>query len=233
MDRSFRLLVVFEKVFKVKFSRELGEIMAETRCDYSDLMRVVVEFGERYGFGRGCGHVFKVRDLALRIFDELKRLGLHDMGSGEKFWLEAAAILHDIGVPIDEKCHNWASRDLILSSRELKEVLDYLDLRAVAWIAFFHRGKLDPFKFQDEKWREVFESEYGENVVKLAAVLRIADALDRSLRQVVENVELERKDNVLLIKVYSEENATIEISRACEKAQLFERVFNIKLEVSQ
>jgi len=205
--------------------------MVESRCDYSELMRVVVEFGEKYDFGRGYGHVFKVRDLALRIFDELRRLGLHGMGSRERFWLEAAAILHDIGVHVDEKCHNWASRDLILSSKELKEILDYLDLRAVAWIAFFHRRKPDPFEFEDEKWREVLESEYGESVVRLAAILRIADALDRSLRQVVRDVELERKDDVVLIKVYSEEDVTIEIDRVYKKAQLFEKVFNVYLEI--
>ena len=204
--------------------------MVESRCDYSELMRVVVEFGEKYDFGRGCGHAFKVRDLALRIFDELKRLGLHNMGSRERFWLEAAAILHDIGVSAGGE-HHEASRDLILSSKELKEILNCLDLEAIAWIAFFHRKKPDPFEFEDEKWREVLESEYGESVVRLAAILRIADALDRSLRQVVRDVELERKDDVVLIKVYSEEDVTIEIDRVYKKAQLFEKVFNVYLEI--
>ena len=65
----------------------------------------------------------------------------------------------------------------------------------------------------------------------MAAISRIADALNRSLRQVVEDVELERKDDVLLIKVCSEEDAIIEIDRAYKKAQLFEKVFNVKLEI--
>jgi len=37
----------------------------------------VAEFKRRYDFGSGFGHAFKVRDLAPRILDEARRLGLH------------------------------------------------------------------------------------------------------------------------------------------------------------
>jgi len=70
-------------------------------------------------------------------------------------------------------------------------------------------------------------------VVKLAAILRIADALDRSLMQVVDDVKLKKSNGNLLIEVYSKENASIEVERAHEKAQLFEDVFNIGVEIRQ
>ena len=56
-----------------------------------------MELGRRYDFGRGEGHALKVRDLALKIFDDAERLGLHGMGPRERLWLEAAALLHDVG----------------------------------------------------------------------------------------------------------------------------------------
>ncbi len=182
---------------------------------------IVIDFGRKYNFGRGQGHAFKVRDLALKIFDEARRLGLHDMGSKERLWLEVATLLHDIGVSVGGK-HHESSRELILSSKELEETLGYLGLRAVAWIAFFHRKKPDPFKYSDPEWRKFFENEYGDAVVRLAAILRIADALDRSLLQLVDDVELEREDDHVLVKVFSKGDASVEVERAREKSRLFE-----------
>ncbi len=168
----------------------------------------------------------------MKIFDEAMRLGLHDMGSKERLWLEAAALLRDIGASVGGEYHE-SSRELILSSTELRETLGYLGLRAVAWIAFFHRKKPDPLKYPDPEWKEFLESKYWSVVVKLAAILRIADVLDRSLLQVVGDVELEKNNDNVLIKVYSEEDASIEIERAREKAQLFEKVFSVKVGVRQ
>ena len=50
-------------------------------------MNVMINLGKKYNFGRSRGHAFKVKDLALKIFDETRRLGLHTMGSRERFWL--------------------------------------------------------------------------------------------------------------------------------------------------
>ena len=196
------------------------------------MLDVAMEFGRKYNFGRGWGHASKVRDLALKIFDETKRLGLHDMGSKERLWLEIAALLHDVGVNTGGE-HHESSRKLILSSKDLREALGSSDLEVVAWIAFFHRKKPDPFKYQSHEWREFFKSEYGNVVVKLAAILRIADALDRSLLQLVEDVELEKSDDSVLVKIYSEKDAYVEVERAQKKAPLFEKVFNVKVEVKQ
>ena len=70
-------------------------------------------------------------------------------------------------------------------------------------------------------------------MIKLAAILRIADALDRSLMQIVDDVKLKMSDDKLLIEVYSEEDVSVEVERAREKAQLFEDVFNVMIEVKQ
>ena len=70
-------------------------------------------------------------------------------------------------------------------------------------------------------------------VIKLAAILRIADALDRSLLQVVDDVKLKMSNGKLLIEVFSEEDVSVEVERAREKAQLFEDVFNVMIEVRQ
>jgi len=86
-------------------------------------------------------------------------------------------------------------------------------------------------KCSDPEWREYLKSKYGNVVIKLAAILRIADALDRSLMQVVDDVKLKMSNDKLLIEVYSEEDVSVEVERAREKAQLFEDIFNVMIEV--
>ena len=195
-----------------------------------NILDIVIKLGEKYYFGRGKDHAFKVRDLALKIFDETRRLELHDMKSRERLWLEIAAILHDIGVYIGEE-HNKYSRKLILSSNKLKEVLNPLDIEAIGWIAFFHRKRPNPLTCKSPEWKK-FETN-KDTVVRLVAILRIADALDRSLTQIVDNVEIEKRNNKILIKVYSNKDVSIEVERACEKAQLFQKIFKVKVEIKQ
>ena len=197
-----------------------------------DISDIVIDFGKKYNFGRGSSHAFKVRDLALKIFDGTKQLGLHDMGSRKRLWLEIAALLHDIGVSAGGE-HHESSRNLILSSKELRDLLGSSVLEAIAWISFFHRSKPNPLKYSDPEWREHLKSKYGSVVIKLAAILRIADALDRSLTQVVDDVKLKMSNDKLLIEVFSEEDVSVEVERAREKAQLFEDVFNVMIEVRQ
>ena len=194
------------------------------------MLEAVMEFGRKYNFGRGLKHPLKVRDLALKIFDGTRRLGLHDMGTKERLWLEVAALLHDRGVSVGEEHHVY-SKKLILESNELRESLDLLSLKIVAWIAFFHRKKPNPLEYSDVAWRKLLRSEYGDKIVKLAAILRIADALDRSLWQVVEDIKLKRCDDALSIEISSRGDALTEIKRAQEKAWLFEKVFGLKLRV--
>jgi len=198
----------------------------------TDVQRVVIVFGRRYDFGRGEGHALKVRDLALKMFDDARRLGLHGMGPRERLWLEAAALLHDVGVSVGGE-HHESSKELILSSEELRRALGPLGLKAVAWIAFFHRREPDPLEHPDPEWRELLKSECGGAVVRLAATLRVADALDRSLLQAVEGVELERDGDRVLVKAYSRGDASVEVERAREKARLFERAFGVRVEMRQ
>ena len=61
-------------------------------------------------------HTRHVARLALGLFDELAAAGLHEGDGLERELLEAAALLHDIGVAVDYDDHHKHSRYLVLNA---------------------------------------------------------------------------------------------------------------------
>ena len=64
-------------------------------------------------------------------------------------------------------------------------------------------------------------------IAKLTAILRLANALDRSHRQKVKGAVVTLKEDTLVISVTSQEDLTLEIGTLEEKADFFEEVFNV------
>jgi exopolyphosphatase/guanosine-5'-triphosphate,3'-diphosphate pyrophosphatase len=129
-----------------------------------------------------CTHEFDhakhVTYLALRLFDEL--LHLHQLGAEQRFWLQCAGLLNDIGWVEGWKEHHKASLQIILSTPLLpfsgKERL------IIGSIARYHRRALPDLKHDHYK---ALEPDEREIVNKLAALLRLADGLDSThLRRV-------------------------------------------------
>ena len=177
-------------------------------------------------------HALHVRDLSLRIFDDKRELGLHEMSGKERFWLEAAAILHDVGRSKDQDKHHVYSREIILESRRLEEEIGSESLNIIAWIAFFHRRKPDPRKHDDQDWQRILNSK-GLVLLMLISILRIADALDRTTSQVVEDVKTQLSNDKIVFKLKTRGNASIEINRAYMKSKLFKQVFKKDILVTE
>jgi exopolyphosphatase/guanosine-5'-triphosphate,3'-diphosphate pyrophosphatase len=110
---------------------------------------------------------------SLALFDALN--SLHNLGERERFLLEAASLMHDIGYANRPLQHNKGSRDLILACGV--EGLPEIELKIIACIARYHRG-VGPFPTH-KVYRDLNDPEQ-KLVCKLAAILRIADGMDRS-----------------------------------------------------
>lgn len=172
-------------------------------------------------YGRGKEHSYQVKRLALVIYDELNRLGILDGREGEKV-IEAAALLHDIGLP--QEPHNESAFDILtteIPKRLQSEPLSEHELSAILYCVLWHRGKY-PTKRNDV---EIVIPLYIE---KIASIIRVADALDRGLCQRVEGVRLELSDNHLIFKVIAHENIKVELKRAEEKSDLLKEAFNLE-----
>jgi exopolyphosphatase/guanosine-5'-triphosphate,3'-diphosphate pyrophosphatase len=150
----------------------------------------LLEIGNKFEFDEASA--VHVRDLAKMVFDGLK----DELELGERDWymLEAAAVLSDVGKHISYSKHHKHSYYLIRHS----ELVGYSseEIEIIANIARYHR-KSPPKTSHLEFMSLSFEDQ--EKVMKLAGVLRIAIALDRSHKGFVTKVDVDvRVDGVLL-----------------------------------
>lgn len=162
-------------------------------------------------------HSLHVASLALRLFDQTQRL--HKLGTTERAWLEYAAILHDIGYLINERQHHKHAYYLIVNS----EIggLSGEDIHVVANVARYHRRavphpKHDGFESLSQKLKRI--------VRFLSAILRIADALDRTHFSVVRTLDV-KLGKTITIHLHVTGDAVLETWAAKGRADLFEQVF--------
>ena len=162
-------------------------------------------------------HSLHVASLALRLFDQTQRL--HKLGTAERAWLEYAAILHDIGYLINERQHHKHAYYLIVNSE--MGGLSGDDIHVVANIARYHRRAVPSPK------HEGFESltSKKKRIVRfLSAILRIADALDRTHFSVVRTLDV-KLGKAITIHLHVTGDAVLETWAAKGRADLFEQVF--------
>jgi CHAD domain-containing protein/HD superfamily phosphodiesterase len=140
-------------------------------------------------------HSRHVAHLALQLYDGLaQRKVLRATDRGRRI-VQAAALLHDVGMKA-KRDHHKESYRLI---RKLVVPLGWTpqDLRAVATIARYHRGALPR---PEHKCLQQIPSSERPYIIRLAGVLRLANAFDASHDKKVRKIELERNDGFVTIR---------------------------------
>lgn len=189
-------------------------------------MRIAAILEEAIELGGGDDfekqHARQVARLSLKLFDMLQPL--HRMGNSERIWLTIASLMHDVGKSVSGVYHHKASRDIIVRQADLpfrKRVR-----RMIGLVARYHRGALPR---DSHKFYRRLDADSRQCVCKLAALLRLADALDAEHKQMVTNLTCEiRKNRVILYLLTEDETDLRKVSR---KADLFEQTYNKQIEV--
>jgi exopolyphosphatase/guanosine-5'-triphosphate,3'-diphosphate pyrophosphatase len=172
-------------------------------------------------FGRRCGyreqHAEQVAQLSLSLFDQTREL--HRLGDEERSLLNAAAMLHDVGAFISYNRHHKHSYYLLYHA-DLPGFTDR-ERELIATIARYHR-RSSPKDRHEEFQRLTL----GERLIvrRLAALLRVADGLDRGHARHVRSVKVSRRGAGLQIDVVAEPGAELEIWSAKQKADLLEEI---------
>ncbi len=169
-------------------------------------------------------HCFQVCATALSLFDQTR--DLHELGDDARGLLEAAALLHDTGYSYGVRRHHKYSRDIILG----------LDLpgfsesekKIVACVARYHR-KAAPREAHGV-YRDL-SPDAQRTVRRLAAILRIADGLDRLHVASAQAVTVVRRDVSVLILVRQRRPSPTDIWGGLRKADFFSETFGVRVDI--
>ena len=188
------------------------------------VLHSAVELGHRYQFDEQ--HARQVAQLSCTLYRALQ--DEHGLERRYETILHVAALLHELGNFVSDRMHHKHSMYLILHS-ELFGVSSR-DRTLIALIARYHR------KSTPKSDHEVFSSlplEQRTIVSKLAAILRVADALDRGHNRRMRDIRCRVRRDELLIQIPDVDDLSLENLALKEKGGMFEEVYGLHVSVTR
>jgi exopolyphosphatase/pppGpp-phosphohydrolase len=186
--------------------------------------RAVLRLAEECDYDRVHSH--RVARLALRLFDELQPI--HRLDITARFFLKCGAVLHDIGKG-SGKSHHKTALKLVLSSPDLP--FNLATRRIIGLIARYHRKAMPSLQ---HRHFAALNSRNRKIVQQLAAILRIADALDSRHHGLVRTVQCEIMTSHIISRCGLERRAYAAYRKLIkrkvnQKGELLEKVFGRKI----
>lgn len=185
----------------------------------------VLGLAERFSYQ--AEHAATVQRLALAVFDQT--VDLHGLEPADRELLAHAALLHDVGEHVAMEDHDRHGAYLVMNGK-----LRGFSPQEVAMLASMcrfhrrgspHKAGFAPFDGLPEDARS--------RTTALVAILRVADALDRSHSGSVERVEVEVAKDVVRLELYAPDGAEVEVWGLNRKGGLMEDVLGRRLEVAE
>jgi exopolyphosphatase/guanosine-5'-triphosphate,3'-diphosphate pyrophosphatase len=185
--------------------------------------RQIVSLAHSLGrkYNHDAAHAASVENTSLLLFDRM--LKTHGLGRRERFLLKVAAILHDIGKFVSLRRHYFYSYRLIVST----DIIGFSEAERalMANVAYYH-SKGTP-TLSDPNFAAL-SPERRITLAKLAAIIRLADAVDRSHLQKATITDVALSGEELVITVTADQDISLEEWTFTDKADFFENVFGIR-----
>lgn len=189
-----------------------------------EVMQAAGEIGVRYKTDRK--HANQVANFAQQLFRELSHL--HGLEPRYELVLRVAAVLHEVGMFVSPREHHKHSLYILMQTEIFG--LSTSERELVALLARYHR------RYNPEPNHPHFSDLTREErmiVFKLAALLRVADALDRSHAQRIKNIVLRREGSRLTIVTPGIEDTTIEQIAINSKCDIFREIYGYDVVLAQ
>ncbi len=187
----------------------------------NDIIEAARNIAKRYHTNRN--HTQVMERMALTIYDKTK--AVHGLGKRERLLLQISVLLHDCGKYINMSQSAECSYNIIMATEIIG--LSHMEREILANIIRFNSGNVMPF--EELAISSLLERTEYMTIIKLTAILRLANALDRSHKQKIREIKVNVKDNhVMQILVDTTEDLTLEQALFQEKAELFEEVYSLK-----
>ena len=171
-------------------------------------------------------HAENVSEMAVRLFDELQPD--HGLSARHRLLLRVAALLHEIGGFVSSRAHHKHSYYLIVNSEIFG--LNRDEIVAVAHIARYHR-RSGPKPTHTEYLSLAREMRVVVN--KLAAILRVADALAGSHVEQLQDFRLQRQGDELVVYVAGGSDILLMQRSIAMTGDLFEDIYGMRVRVEE
>ncbi len=185
-----------------------------------DIIAAARNMAKRYMCSKS--HIKTLEELSLAIFDRMKKA--HGLTARERLLLQIAAILHGCGKYVSLANVAECSYSIIMATEIIG--LSHMEREIIANVVRYNTQEFSYFENLDSSIR-VTKAEYLI-VAKLSAILRVANALDRSHKQKFKDVKIALKDDQLVITVETPEDISLEMGLFPEKADFFQEVFSVR-----
>ncbi len=186
------------------------------------IVNSAIELGRKYHFDEE--HAVHVAKLSSQLFDGTR--SEHRLDSRHRLLLYVSALLHEIGGFVSNTSMHKHSMYLITNSELFG--LSQEDELLVGLIARYHRRASPKPTHQGYN---MLSREGRVTVSKLAALLRLAIALNTARDQRVTKVACQREGHKLVLHADNLDDVTIEQMSLRQASGLFEEVFGLKVEL--
>lgn len=202
------------------YDEEFSSSLIRAEQHPGDLEAEVLHFAgilaDRYKADKG--HREHVARLCMEMFDQLQ--DLHRLSEHDRLLLEVASILHEVGSFISQQDHQLHSQYIILNSEIFGLSRD--DVETIALLARYHRHEVPANS--DPMYGEL-ELTDRMRVAKMAAILRVADALERGHAQRVNGVRARIRGRMLELELQGVRETAVEDLALRLKGDLFADIF--------
>lgn len=186
----------------------------------NDILISAKNIAKRYMSSKN--HTQAVMKNALAIFDGMKKV--HGMGARERLLLQIAVILHDCGNYISLSNASECAYEIIMSTEIIG--LSHGERELIAHVVKYIKQPFEYYREADSK-AQIDRNDFMI-AAKMTAIIRVANVLDRSHKQKVEEIKAAVKDRELVMTVEAKEDMTLEQGLLEEPADFFEEIFSLR-----
>jgi exopolyphosphatase/guanosine-5'-triphosphate,3'-diphosphate pyrophosphatase len=221
-ETAARMLMVSDASLRTGLLIDLADPLGPSSAqDFEQQVLASAEsLGHKHRFDPDHGR--HVALLSVQLFDALREE--HGLGDRERLLLQVAALLHDIGIYVSLRAHHKHSQYLLAASQIFG--LSNEETAVVSNIARYHRRG----RPQDSHLPYIALDRQNRLVVdKLAAVLRVANALDAEHLQKVTTLRIQRSQRPWILEIEGTGDLTMELLASKARADMFAETYGQEL----
>ena len=171
-------------------------------------------------------HALHVTNMTLQLFDGWS--SLHHLDLRDRMLLQAASLLHDIGISINYYDHSRHSAYLVENARLFG--LTHREQILTAVVAGWH-GNISTKLMRNRLYSEFLDEADWGKARKMAAILAVANSLDSTHRQLITNLLVSYTKDTAVVSVSTEGDCSLEMQAVDKQRKIFQRELGAELAI--